>query len=139
MRIKLTQNLIVSITPPAKGEFWLRDSEQPGLKLRVRSTGDKSLFVRYRLGRRGTRNPRLITGSVKKVSLKTAREMARRALDEVAKGRDPAADAQATEPVMPPLRHYRLEVGAAGYSWFDEQGIGVAENGPRRARSLAGD
>jgi integrase len=96
-RVKFTQDRVASITPPAHGEIHVPDSEQPGLQLRVRSTGAKTWVVRYRLGGRGTRQPRLTIGPAAKVGVKAAREVARHALDKVASGHDPAADAKVAQ------------------------------------------
>lgn len=80
--------------PTGRRQFLLWDSEQPGLIVRIYSTGKKTYLYRYRPsgGGRGE-NPRYYTiGDVEAVSLKDAREAARIAAGKVAKGEDPAAE-----------------------------------------------
>ena len=74
---------------PAEKRTEIPDSVVVGLYLVVQATGAKSWAVRYR----HQRQPKKLTlGSYPAVSLATARELAREALADVAKGTDPAAE-----------------------------------------------
>ena len=80
----LTQNAITTaFCPPEKSELRLWDGAQPGLMVRVRTSGSKAYAVRYRPG--GGRNAPVRThtlGDVGSMSLADARKLARRRLGE---------------------------------------------------------
>jgi integrase len=78
-----------AVCPPGQSQVRLWDAAQPGLLVRVYSSGSKTYWARYR------RNGKLQwykIGSVDAVSLKDARDAARIKLGEVAKGGDPAGE-----------------------------------------------
>lgn len=84
---KLTDRSVAN-AKPAEKRTEIPDSVTVGLYLVVQATGAKSWAVRYR----HQRQPKKLTlGSYPAVSLATARELAREALEPVAKGTDPAA------------------------------------------------
>ena len=84
---KLTDAAIRRFKAPSAGraEHW--DAELPGFGLRITEKGAKSWVVMYRIG---GRLRRLTLGSYPAISLKDARALARDAMQEVAKGNDPA-------------------------------------------------
>ncbi len=86
-RHNLTARFIDSIKPPAEGrtEYW--DASTPGFGLRVAPSGRKTWVVMYRAG---GRLRRLSLGTYPALSLGSAREVAKDALRDVAKGKDPA-------------------------------------------------
>ncbi len=86
-RHNLTARFIDSIKPPAEGrtEYW--DASTPGFGLRVAPSGRKTWVVMYRAG---GRLRRLSLGTYPAFSLGSAREAAKDALRDVAKGKDPA-------------------------------------------------
>ncbi len=102
-RHNLTARFIDSIKPLAEGriEYW--DASTPGFGLRVAPSGRKTWVVMYRAG---GRLRRLSLGTYPALSLGSAREAAKDALRDVAKGKDPAgikqserkAEAQAEVP-----------------------------------------
>ena len=64
----------------------------PGLTLVIQPTDAKSWALRYRLGRK---QKKLTLGTYPSIDLKTARDLARAALVDVAKGGDPATEKKA--------------------------------------------
>jgi integrase len=88
---KLTDTVITKTKPPASGrlEFW--DSLLPGFGLRITDNDARSYFVMYRADTPdGRKQRRLKIGDAKVIELAEARERARDALREVARGADPA-------------------------------------------------
>jgi integrase len=94
MDIVFTEERLRSLTPPAKGEITYGDVKAPDLRVRIKAGGAKTYFVRYRVGGRGSRNPRLTLGEVGALPLAEARKLAVSASAAVAGGRDPAAERQ---------------------------------------------
>jgi integrase len=90
LRQKLTDLSVERIKPPCEGRVEIWDAMLPGFGLRVTDKGKKSWVVMYRLGGRGARKQRLTLGSYPRLSLAKARERARDALVQVAKGTDPS-------------------------------------------------
>ena len=89
MSSKLTAAAVERIKPNPEKRLEIPDGLLPGLYLIVQPTGGKSWAARYRYHGR----PRKVTlGSYPALGLKEAREAARAALQNVAKGKDPAAD-----------------------------------------------
>jgi len=92
---KLT-NTVVEGAPAKAKRYVLWDSDVRGFGLRVEPTGRKSFIVRYRSGGGGRSAPRLqmrIEGQPGKVlSADNARKLARRILNEVAHGKNPAGE-----------------------------------------------
>jgi integrase len=89
MATKLTALKIDQIKPrPVRAE--IPDAGQPGLYLVVQPSGSKSWAVRYR----NTAGQQRKLTLDKFCSLDTARKLTRKALDEIAEGRDPAAAKQ---------------------------------------------
>ncbi len=86
--IKLTGRDIPSLQAIDGKRTDFFDTTLPGFSVRVSPSGRKSFCVLYR---RGRRLRRLTIGRHSVLSLKQAREIAREALVEVAKGGDPAA------------------------------------------------
>jgi integrase len=87
-RVHLTQARIDALKPPAVGEYTLYDTEVPGLALRLRAGGSRVWNLRYRIGGRNGHSRRLTLGDAGAISLKAAREAARMAWGERAKGQD---------------------------------------------------
>jgi integrase len=95
MRTRLTTTFIAAATCPAdKKDVPVWDAACPGLAVRVFRTGFKGWYVRYRPGKGRAVAPKwLALGSVEKLGVADARDVARRILGEVALGRDPAGAA----------------------------------------------
>jgi integrase len=87
---KLTEALVANAKPPATGRLMLWDALLPGFGVRITDKGSKSWVVMYRLGGRETARQRLTLGKYPALSLAKAREQARSAFDDVARGRVPA-------------------------------------------------
>ncbi len=92
--------------PADQAEAVWHDKELPGLQLRVKRTGAKAYTIRYRVGGRGSPQRR-ITLDARKIPLGEARREIRRQLGEVAAGRDPVGEQQATR------KRDRARLGAA--------------------------
>jgi len=101
------QSQIEALVAPPSGEYSLRDSDVPGLSLRVRSSGQKTWVVRYRMGGRGSQARRLTLGDARNVTLNDARDAARKALGMKAKNLDPQVNRRETS------RHVLAEIWAA--------------------------
>jgi len=86
-RITLTARKVDSLKGDPKGRFEYWDRSLPSFGLRVGETGKKTWVVLYRYRRR---NRRLTLGRYPALSLADARDLARRALVQVAEGIDPA-------------------------------------------------
>ena len=84
---RLSERIVAGLTPPAAGraDYW--DDEMPGFGLRVSENGRKTWQVMYRID---GRKRRLSLGTYPTLSLELARDAAFDALQEVARGRDPA-------------------------------------------------
>lgn len=85
---KLTRPSIANMSPPAKGQSFLWDSDVRGFGVRAMSSGVKTFVVQYRNGEGRTR--RLAIGRCSVLTLDQARTLAKIKLGEVAAGRDPA-------------------------------------------------
>ena len=93
MKAKITQDLIGNLECPAdKGEITVYDTEQRGLLLRAFPGGAKSFWCRYSLG---GRKIKFRLGDVSAISIKAARDAVRKAMGELAQGRDPAGERKA--------------------------------------------
>ncbi len=91
--IKLTDRTVAHIKPPKAGRIELWDSMLPGFGLRVTDNDARTWFVMYRAGMGEDRKQRrLKIGDAKLMDLAEAREGAREAMRQVAKGIDPAAE-----------------------------------------------
>ncbi|MGB9142938.1 MAG: integrase arm-type DNA-binding domain-containing protein, partial [Aestuariivirga sp.] len=92
---KLTNSLVHSV-PTMEKRYILWDSEVKGFGLRIEPTGNKSFIVRYRSGGGGRSAPLMqmrIGGQPRTVlSADDARKLARRILNEVAHGKNPAGE-----------------------------------------------
>ncbi len=84
---RLSERIVAGLTPPAAGraDYW--DDEMPGFGLRISENGRKTWQVMYRIE---GRKRRLSLGTYPTLSLELARDAAFDALQEVARGRDPA-------------------------------------------------
>jgi integrase len=88
-RLRLTSRTVESVKPISarRVEYW--DDTLPGFGLRVSERGAKSWVVLYR---HDARPRRLTIGSYPRLALADARDLARKALREIAEGKDPAAE-----------------------------------------------
>src|SRR5579862_1480377 len=84
---KLTKSR-VDACKPRNEEYIVWDNDIPGFGLRVYSSGKKTYFVQYRIGRR---TKRLKLGVTSVVTAEQARNAAKKALGLVVHGSDPAA------------------------------------------------
>jgi integrase len=87
-RVRLTQSRIDALEPPRDGEVTVHDTEVRGLALRLRAGGSRVWSLRYRIGGRNGQERRLTLGDANVVSLKAARDAARMAWGERARGHD---------------------------------------------------
>jgi integrase len=85
---KLTKRTIDATHPKAIGDVFIWDDELPAYGLRVKPSGTKSFILQYR--NRAGRSRRLTLGRYGVLTADAARDLARDALAEVAKGGDPA-------------------------------------------------
>jgi integrase len=85
----LTTRTVETLKPGAKRQE-LADRHLTGLFLIVQPNGRKSWAVRYRVS--GGRNRKLTLGAYPAIDLKTARDLASKALREVAEGKDPGLE-----------------------------------------------
>ena len=86
-RVNLTAGAIERLTCPAgKQQAFMRDSEAPGLRVRVTSAGAKSFVYEAKLNRQTIRRT---IGDVKAWSIELARTEARRLAVVLDKGQDP--------------------------------------------------
>jgi integrase len=91
-RLRITKRLVDALDITGE-EYFVWDCDLTGFGVRVRSTGATSYVVQYRAGAgRAAPTKRLTIGSPHKHTPDQARDLARKALDAVAHGRDPAAD-----------------------------------------------
>jgi integrase len=88
-RAKLTAISIERFKAPANGRIEYFDQVLPGFALRITHKGAKSWVVFYR---HGGRLRRMTLGSYPALGLADARDHARQALQQAAKGNDPAAE-----------------------------------------------
>ena len=113
VKLTLTEHTIEALEPAEKS--WLAwDDELIGFGVRVQPTGVKSYFVNYRAGDGGRKAPnkRVVIGRHGKISSGRARRLARRMLDEVAHGGDPAGGHDGA-PGMPVLEQAMEDYMAA--------------------------
>ena len=90
-----TQRLKSLPSPPTEGELTLHDTGVDGLVVRIRTSGAASYAVRYRIKGDGRGPQRMTLGSVDRLPLPLAREMAQEALLAARKGIDPVASRKA--------------------------------------------
>jgi len=88
---KLTKRVVDAASPKAS-EYFIWDTEIPGLGLRVLPTGRKSYVVQYRAGRRSRR---MTLGSATVLTCAQARNRAMEIIAAACKGEDPAAERKA--------------------------------------------
>lgn len=91
LRVELTAHLIESAQAPATGQRFIRDTEQPGLALRITQTGVKAFIVESWVN---GRSRRLTLGKHPNLSLRDARRMAKREIGLFASNRDVVAERQ---------------------------------------------
>ncbi len=83
----------VGTLPPVGGRLTeYHDQAVPGLVLRVTPTGHRGFSVRYRRGGRGASYRRITFGSLDQVGLAKGRKLAREVFEQLAAGKDPAAE-----------------------------------------------
>jgi hypothetical protein len=88
MRTKITQNLLSAGLPSECDQFFI-DVALPGFELRVRPTGTRIWYYRYR--GEGGRQQRLILGRFPGIGAAAARQLAKKAAGDVARGIDVVA------------------------------------------------
>jgi integrase len=86
MKKRLTDRFIQSVTPPAADRAEYRDTEVPGLELRVSPDGGKSWSIRYRP--RGRDRKRTTYGAYPAISLHEARTRAKEIAAAASRGVD---------------------------------------------------
>lgn len=94
-RTILTDMAVRKLTPPDSGQRELWDSKIGGFGVRVSAGGTKSFVLMYRVH---GRQRRMTLGRYPDLLLADARNLAQRALADVASGRDPAGEAATASP-----------------------------------------
>lgn len=89
MQRKLTARTVAALKPPASGRLEVWDSTLPGFGIRLTANGAASWVMMYR--HEGVKR-RLTLGSYPRIKLAAARDFARKHMEAVAAGRDPAAE-----------------------------------------------
>jgi hypothetical protein len=126
---KLTKRTIDATHPNAGRDVFVWDDELPAYGLRVKPSGAKSFVLQYR--NRSGRSRRLTLGRYGVLTADQARERARDALAEVAKGGDPAEARAANRDA--------LTVAGLVAEYFEKAGRGLiltSKNAPKKARTL---
>jgi integrase len=123
----LTDTLVRSLEPRDSG-YIVWDDRLTGFGVRVMPSGSRSFLVRYRAGGGGRRAPdrKMSLGSCGRMATSQAREIARRALADVVRGADPAAERQ---------RHRR----APTFGEFAERYLAEHARPRKKARSAVED
>lgn len=94
MQKNLTERFLQTVKPPATGRTEFYDQTVKGLSIRITASGIVTFALFYRLP--GDRQKRRMTlGQYPVLSLAEARQKARAALLDIAKGKDPGAEQQA--------------------------------------------
>lgn len=93
--VRLTKTLIDKAKPKER-TYFLWDIDQPGLGLRVTSTGFKAFYVQYRIGGgRGATAQKLKLGNLNEIGIDEARRAAAIKRGLAAEGKDPAKERKA--------------------------------------------
>ena len=87
---RLTERSVANAKPDPNRRIELWDDLVTGFGLRITPAGHKSFVVMYRMGGRLSPKRRLTLGSYPRIGLGDARQMAKDALEKVAKGIDPS-------------------------------------------------
>lgn len=87
--VRISKSSVDHSDPRASGEYFLWDDDIAGFGLRVFPSGKKTYVVQYRLGRR---THRLKLGTHGALTADEARKLAKKALGDVAHGKDPALE-----------------------------------------------
>ena len=93
MQLEITDAFLRSLRHPARGRLELRDTEVPGLTIRVTPTGTMSWSVRAVT--RDGKHTRPGLGIWPNIGVKAARNAAKICLGEIARGNDPAEEKRA--------------------------------------------
>ena len=107
MKAKLTDSLISSLTTPAK-KYDINDTLDTGFCLEVRPSGSMSFCLRYRNSE--GRQQKYVIGSHGRVTLKQARDLARRLNGQIRNGADIQAEKQNAHQKAEQARHQTLKV-----------------------------
>ncbi len=89
MKARLTHRGVLTFRPPDTGVLDVWDESLTGFGVRIAASGLKIFFLRYR-AKGARKRRRLKLGTFPSVSLRQARELARKKLSEAALGGDPA-------------------------------------------------
>lgn len=88
---KLTEVTVRNLKAPVQGRLEIWDALLRGFGIRITEKDARSYFVMYWIGPKGQRKQRRLTlGDARVITLSDARDTARRALESVARGIDPA-------------------------------------------------
>lgn len=90
MKLKLTKRTVAGIVPDPTRDIYAWDNELRGFGLRVKPTDVRSFIIQYRNS--GSISRRLTIGKSGVLTVDEARTLAKRALADVIKGGDPAAN-----------------------------------------------
>jgi integrase len=113
---KLTKKTVDALGP-AKAPYEVRDSELKGFLLRIEPGGTRSWFFEYRLS--GRRN-RLLLGRYNGLSADGARDLAKIAAGDVAKGIDLQERKKAQRAAVERAKHSTLEAFLERYETWEE-------------------
>ncbi len=92
-RKPLTKQVVEGIAPEPGRDVFAWDSQQPGFGVRVTPAGRRSYVYQFRV--KGGPQRRIVLGVHGALTVQKAREMARDLYEQVRKGHDPVADAEA--------------------------------------------
>ena len=94
MKIKLTEKQVKELKPHER-PYEVRDTALQGFLVRVQPSGSRSFYVDYRLS--GKRRTRFRIGSHKKITVTSARKIAKKKLADIAHGKDIQAEKKIRE------------------------------------------
>lgn len=152
-REKLTERVVSGAVPPTSGQVFIRDSELPGLALRITSKGAKSFIFEGRIKGRPRRHT---FGRYPTMTVQAARARFIKLRDAINDGRDPVqeqhdlhhaltfrdlvdeylADAESHERKSLPRLKERCQ---ALHGWFNRRATDITENDVTRMHRKLGD
>lgn len=152
MATRITEPFVRALPVPGSGETWVWDGNLRGFGLRIRPSGSKSFWVKYRKsGDRTTK--KLLIGTYRPGNTSQARELAKEHLAKIALGADPAETVRQEklgetvsdlfESYLEALATRKKPKTVADYRWLHDQrirpsvgGIKVAELSRKDAARL---
>lgn len=90
-KVRITKTQVDRLTPPDRGQHFLRDTDLKGFAVRVTASGAKSFILEKRVDGRVRR---MTLGRYPELTVEQARKEAQKQLGQIATGVDPVAEAQ---------------------------------------------